>query len=537
MMLEQKFGINKDSTDTVSKKIKDFFNSEFGLDFSVLDTKSYQKYRSQIEALEAEVYEPARQTDIEHFDATLESAQSVAIALTKADKLKAIGFAGPLVKYPLERGLRADPYFNDDKTLYMLDTTLSPSLLGMGIGKYVKYAVAMIAASKGIKRLQGRNRDQMATSMLGINLSLGSVEQNYIREDYPDFEDYRDVLYYTCPLEFENEALHLSNAISAPLRKVDIKKEDIDHLLPTLVNKICLSNFVSEDFLENVKAFSDLFPKELRHGYTTSGQSEAVDKIAKTIWYNDQRPNKTPHMITFKGHYFGMGSFLARSLSLEKDAFFPVTHLDAPNGNNDNAVLEALEKELKARVNLGVWIEPITQKNPEKVSKAFLTKVKALCEKYQTSLIYNETASAAFRYDNALFSASNDDSLTPDAVMVYQGGQAGMVLVREKHFLPRPLMLISTWDGDEHSLYLYMKALGHTLKNKEAILKDRETFTHKLKEMVSPYQLTEFKVEKALGYFSAVLPPHLKKHFTPTGRANTYIVMPSDSAIRDFIKG
>ena len=43
--------------------------------------------------------------------------------------------------------------------------------------------------------------------------------------------------------------------------------------------------------------------------------------------YNMNEMSKTK-MMTFKGHYFGTGSALSRSLSLDQDAYFEVNKLE-----------------------------------------------------------------------------------------------------------------------------------------------------------------------------------------------------------------
>jgi len=103
--------------------------------------------------------------------------------------------------YPLERGLRKDSEsFQNKKCFYMVDTTISKKLGGLGLGRDLKYALTLLAQGQGVQEVNGRNRDQMASSMLNINLSLGGVERFYMEEDYPDFENHRDVIYYSAPM-------------------------------------------------------------------------------------------------------------------------------------------------------------------------------------------------------------------------------------------------------------------------------------------------------------------------------------------------
>ena len=47
-------------------------------------------------------------------------------------------------------------------------------------------------------------------------------------------------------------------------------------------------------------------------------------------------------MLTFKGHYFGNGSFLSRSLSSPKKGFFPVDCVSHPKEKNEEKVLDEI---------------------------------------------------------------------------------------------------------------------------------------------------------------------------------------------------
>ena len=301
-----------------------------------ISADNFLNYRQDIINLEKKVYEPARQTDIEKFEHTVLNRNSLCLGiLNKTDKkLVGIAFAGPLKLYPLERGVRMDPNFEHEDSLYMLDVTIDSSLQGSGLGRALKYALSAMALTKGIKRIQGRNRDRLAGAMLNINLSLGAIEQHYIKEDYPDFESHRDVFYYTTKADWKKPAIHLAHATTIPLSVNSLSKDYFDHQMPFLVNKVCLSNFVSEIFFKGVKDVINTLPTGLRHGYTCSGQSECTDKVAKTIWVKSApefKTNNITKMMTFKNHFFGNGSMFARSLSLDHEAYFEVNKLQHPN--------------------------------------------------------------------------------------------------------------------------------------------------------------------------------------------------------------
>lgn len=502
-----------------------------------INAGNFLEFRQDIINLQREVYEPARQTDIEKFEHTVLDRNSLCLGLiSKEKKLVGIAFAGPLKLYPLERGVRNDPHFEDSDSLYMLDVTIAPSLQGTGLGRHLKYALSIMASVKGIKRIQGRNRDRLAGPMININLSLGAIEQNYMSEDYPDFEKYRDVFYYTTRADWKKPTIHLSKGTTMPLSLGSLDKAYLEKQLPYLVNKVCLSNFVSEPFLAGVKDFLNVLPVTLRHGYTTSGQSECVDKIAKTIWVKSEASIKDNHinkMMTFENHYFGNGSMLARSLSLDSDPYFKVARLENPNENNYQEVLKAVEKEFKTKDYLAVWVEPLLQKTMERVPYEFLRGLKKLGLQYNVALVYNETAAQFFRYSPKGFMASSFEEIAPDAGMVYFSGQSGMAFASDKYFLEQPLMMISTWDGDEFHFLSYHHAFKTVMSKQDEYKKTAKAFHEKLIDNLSRFEIDAMKIENGFGYFKGSIPSSMAKMFAQKG--NHYLVCPSFDAMKEYL--
>jgi 4-aminobutyrate aminotransferase-like enzyme len=508
------------------------------LELVEINASNFLNFRQDIINMQKTVYEPARQTDIEKFEHTVLDKNSLCLGLlNKKKKLMGIAFAGPLNLYPLERGVRMDPHYNDNDCLYMLDVTIDPHLQKSGLGRSLKYAISAMAIVKGIKRIQGRNRDRLAGGMININLSLGSVEQNYIREDYPDFEAYRDVFYYTTKADWKKPAIHLSRAINMPLSIRSLDKTYIDFQLPYLVNKVCLSNFVSEAFLKGVRDFLSILPEDLRHGYTTSGQSECVDKVAKAIWVKSDpiiKEKNINKMLTFKNHYFGNGSMLARSLSLDMPPYFSVTKLSNPNEQDFREVLRQVEKEFETKEYLAVWIEPVLQKTMEKVPYEFLRGLRELATKYNVALVYNESASQFYRFSNKHFLASCFTEVSPDAGMIYFGGQSGIAYTSHKYFLEQPLMMISTWDGDEFHFLTYYHAFKYIQANLEDYRVTAKAFHEKLVDKLSRYELDAIKIDNGFGYFRGSIPTSISKMFIQHN--GTYIVCPSFDAMKEYLE-
>ena len=64
--------------------------------------------------------------------------------------------------------------------------------------------------------------------------------------------------------------------------------------------------------------------------------------------------------------------------------------------------------------------------------------------------------------------ASDGEPLKPNVILWYAGAQLGHVFVDDKHYVGKPLTLISTWDGDE----LSMLRTYHHLLEARALLKE-----------------------------------------------------------------
>jgi acetylornithine/succinyldiaminopimelate/putrescine aminotransferase len=521
------YGGKKVSSSNVLKDVTDLMPEDFSL--IEINKKNYKKYRTHITKLQKRNYEPARQTEIEKFDAAINSVNSHCLGLIFKKALVGITFAAPLSQFPFERGVRRDPNFADKKSLYVIDTTIDKTHQGKNLGRDLKYALTAFALSRGMDRINGRNRDRLASHMLNINLSLGAFEQLYIPEDYPDNEAHRDVFYYTSPLHWTKSPLKLATRINSPTS--ELNEEFIARNFPVMVNKMTLSNFVDANFLQDFKFIASQFPVSMRHCYSASGQSECVDKIAKTVWYKDKKSNR---MLTFDHHYFGNGSFLARSLSQKNDHYFPVDHLPNPASESPDKVLKLVEEHLKKEKYLGVWIEPILQKTLEKVPVSFLKQLKKLCHEYKTPLIYNETAAINFHYEADQFSPSHNPEIAPDLAMSFLGGQAGIVYMIEDYFLDKPLMLISTWDGDAYSYAHFAESLRMITESYQKYLLTRQLFQEKIVSILKDYEITDFQLENGQGWVKGHFPKVLKDMLGVA--PDRYTICPSLCAMKRFLE-
>lgn len=520
------------SASSLVKMAKEWIEDKTQFTLTEITHSNFAEYKNKIVALEKEVYEPARQTEIEKFEKTVTHKNSLSYALEKDGKILAISFAGPMKLYPLERGLRKDVNFENENCLYMLDTTASNNMQGKGLGTYLKNYLFLNGIEKNIKKINGRNRDHMARAMFSINLSLGAVLTDYMREDYPDFEQYRDVLYYNSTTEWNKTTNFLSSAINAPMGLGNLDVNYCKEQLPSLINKICLSNFISKRFSDFITKMLSSLPPQLRHSYTASGQSECVDKIARSIWYNQDENKKSFKNITFNGHYFGKGSFVSRSLSYE-DEFFPVTKITCPTVDKERSLKE-LESALKNEKFLALWLEPLISKKMERISKDTLREILKIAKKYNTPVVYNETASSLYRYDMDSYSVSNIEELRPNAVMIFMGGQAAICAMEEQFFIDKPLMVISTWDGDEFSFGSYLKA-KEAIENDISLYKKTVTqFQNELGTLLNHYPISKIDLDSGVGHFRGHIPLTTQVLFEKIGE--NYIVCPSYEQMKKFLK-
>lgn len=136
-------------------------------------------------ALEAEVYEPERRDPPAKLRKAFDDPDGIVVfAERRVDEhWELVGFA---MGVPLERvgavgGVRDDPHFGAENTLYALTTTLSPKARGLGLGKAVKVGSVRAAAARkrpdGSPRyrwIAGRTRVGATAAMMRINRRLGA---------------------------------------------------------------------------------------------------------------------------------------------------------------------------------------------------------------------------------------------------------------------------------------------------------------------------------------------------------------------------
>ncbi|MDG2012622.1 MAG: aminotransferase class III-fold pyridoxal phosphate-dependent enzyme [Pirellulaceae bacterium] len=488
-----------------------------------LDPSNWQQYRQQVWDMQAVIYEPLRQTEIGKFDQLMEAENSLAFLLLKDQQIIAMAFAAPPINFPKERGLSEDRFFEDPETLYMLDLTVIPKYQGK-LGRLMKQTLCLAAQARGRHAVQGRNRDRIARGMWAINLSLGAFGTDILRDDYLDEQPFRDCLMYRCGLVWQDEPISLSTGVERPLEAIDLNEGFCQSNLPSLPNKLTLSNFVTADYLQQLERVFGLLPNRLRHGYSASGMSECVDKLVKTLWLQRQPRNR---MLRIGDPFFGHGSFLARSLSGSPDPLFPCTSLA-----NDEQLLGRLKVELTKDDVLGVFIEPLQWEDGERIDLQKLERIQACCRDYGTPLVTNDSAGMFHRYHTDSFLPAALDSFRPDAGLLYLGGQMAVCFMREGLFEETPLMFISTWDGDLFSLSQFEHALATA--SKQNIPRLVERYQIGLRGHLQKHGVTKMSLTGSSGWFEGTVDETTASMFRKN-KAGRFISCPSITGMTKFL--
>ncbi len=496
---------------------------------SLVASHDFSKYKKRLKNLQETVYEPSRRTSVKTFERVYQNEFGIFLAVEVGSKLVGMACAGSLRFFPEERGTQNDPQKGSRKTIYMLDVTIHPDFRGVGLGKFLKYCVLGLAFNRGAEFIKGRNRSRLAKRMWWLNQGLGAYLQKFLEGDYPDSILPNDCLYYNIPLKFADLNPNLKEAHECHLTSRDLNGKYLHKNAPSLVNKLCLSNFVSQDYLKSLTYIRKILPENLTGLYSASGVSEAADKIFKALWL---KKKNSARVIGFKGGYFGAGSFLSRGLSGIGQNYFPVSLLPNPDGKGQENALQELSDELERGDCLGVFVEPLAQRSLTRLKESSLIEVKSLCKHFNTPLIYHETASLFNRYSDKYFIPSLNKKLEPDIGFFHLGGQMSLIYMKEKYWNKTPLMFISTWDGDEYSLNSFCHALKKHLENKNW-KKELKKFESSVSNFLKPYMSKPLVLKNGVGSFEAGLPLEYRHMFMEAG-SGKYGIYASPSNQRHF---
>ena len=160
-----------------------------------------------------------------------------------------------------------------------------------------------------------------------------------------------------------------------------------------------------------------------------------MDKIIKLLIHK-RKGAKTA--LSLKRDDFGSTTASARSLGSSELPFF-----DWPRFNSEDEAIKALSS-LPTESILGFFLDG----SPSDAKSDSLKALVKECRSKGIPVIADQT-SALFKNDQELMF---EDTLEADICYFYAGFQLGVIACSRDFFLEQPLMMISTWDGDEFSL-------------------------------------------------------------------------------------
>jgi RHH-type proline utilization regulon transcriptional repressor/proline dehydrogenase/delta 1-pyrroline-5-carboxylate dehydrogenase len=463
--------------------------------------------------IEYQVYEPARRTPPAEIRAAIGHPEgSVVIAESPGaagEPWQLVGFAigSPLEQSKSVEGPDDDPMLGRDNTLYSVSITVAPGWQSSGIGRRMKEMQLRDAmartrpdGSRRYRYVTGRNRIGRTAQMTHLNRVFGAHVVSVLTGQYEDPEG--QALYYRIPLgaiapdpDLRADAARRDATPSTPrsleasasLRMSGLSQDfsDDDHALvhdvaggltqpfkqppATLlaaerdgllfgpaVNKITLMNYTTTATVRAMEWITALVP-DLPHLYLTSSRDESIDKALRLLRHNRRTARIA---IGLAGGYLGHTVASARSLSDPEVHRGGPAHFDWPRVPHPaHAGVDDTIAAIRAVVGaaggpdgvLGFVYELVQERTGAVIPDGFWPALAALKKELDIPLVAVETTTSTYRGGRGPF-AYQTTGVTPDVMVWWGGGQTGYVHCLPRWYVPGPLTLVSTWDGDELSL-------------------------------------------------------------------------------------
>ncbi len=435
--------------------------------------------------IEYQVYEPARRTPPAHIKAALEDAEgSVFIAERVgegAPQLIAFGIGAPLEHSADVEGPSDDPLLARKETMYSVSITVAPGYQGTGIGRKLKELQLRGAHQQqrpdGTPRYRyvaGRNRVGRTAQMTHLNRVFGAHVVAVMTGQYEDPEG--QAIYYRIPLggiapdpgaradgarpaTVIDLASGLTRRFATPPATLLAAERD-GLLYGPAVNKITLMNYVTPAMVRAMEWIGALAP-ELPHLYLTSSRDEAIDKAIRLIRCTRKQAKVA---IGLAGGYYGHTAASCRSLSdpavhRAGAALFDWPRVPHPAVVGTAATIAALRAAIAAAGGvegvLGFYFEVVQERTGHVLPDDFWPALGALKAELDVPLIAVEHTTSGYRTGRGPFASTEravNAHVRPDVVCWWGGGQTGYLHVSSRWYIATPMMLVSTWDGDELSL-------------------------------------------------------------------------------------
>ncbi|MFN3202165.1 MAG: aminotransferase class III-fold pyridoxal phosphate-dependent enzyme [Bradymonadia bacterium] len=438
-----------------------------------------------IEALQSEVYEPARQDEPAYLKTVAQSAEAVALVAEDPEGLVGLTLAGPLELWWALDGPRQDPNLRRHNTLYSADITVHPRAQGRGVG--LRLREAQIKAALNVKRasgapryafITGRNRVGHTDAMWGINQRFGAYCAQLLQDQYGAAG--AQAWYYRIPLRRSDRRAFEADNVAPAMRVLDAAhgvSEPTGAAHPQLVRarqlgvfdegaltKLTLSNFITRPYVRYAEYLREMTPRGCGHLYFTSSADEMVDKSFRALKHHRKHASTA---IGVEGGQLGSVTAAARSLSIsaskgqaERYGHFGWPMVPHPaNGLQETlAALEALVSTHGADALLGLYIESVQRRTGRVITPEQWAALVAFRDRTGVPLVLVETTTGMGRNGKDLWwldSVKGD----PDVVLWWSGGQIGHIFSNDRWYVEKPLTLISTWDGDELSATRLLRQL------------------------------------------------------------------------------
>lgn len=425
-----------DEYETGALPLLDFLwlsSRRFGLKFIQLDRQGIEHLKGPIWDLECAAYEPERRDTPETFLELAKDDKTIFIAaFSQTGELAGISCAVRPVHFERKVALVGrDPARNEPDAIYSMDISIHPKFQGQGVGLRMKCEQILACHAQGATVLRSRNRVPEAQAMVNLNVSLGGV---VIDVDHQAYGGNGTALYQSVPIRglMPHRIPHPADPEMGPLK-----------------HKLVHWWLMSEAFESAIAVLKDHVPERYQHFYVTSGRAEMADKMVKIL--RSKRPQAT-RAISFRGDFFGESTAVARTLGGTGPVYFDDWICEAA----DSGVLKRLDAVVSkagAGAFLGVFIQASRHES------SFLKGLLAWAKNHGLPVVFEETDTAFYRAHRRQFFLAQP-GLEPDAILFAPGGQLGIVAVTEEVFFDKPLTMISTWDGDEHSLNLLRERLN-----------------------------------------------------------------------------
>lgn len=442
----------------------------------VVDAETFEVWADAIEAIQAEVYEPARRDALALLKLVTASKGGQCIIAVDPQGLVGYTFAAPVELWPSKAGPRDDVHRGEGNTLYSADLTVAPRGRRRGIGWRLR--AAMIRAALAVRRpdgrpryayITGRNRIGAADAMWRLNQRFGAYEVARYAGQYGEAGAMSR--YYRIPLRrhdrrpFEGPAHHTAASQTTRLDMADgvALPTGIRHPLlerarklgafdEAALTKLTVSNFITPAYARYAEYLRHRAPEGNRHLYFTSCPDEMVDKTIRVLKH---RRVEGTVVVSLAGGAFGHTTAASRSVSHPggidpRHGYFGWPFAPHPADGIDAtiAALDALVETHGADGILGVFCEAIQARTGKALDARSWGALTDWRRRTGVPLVLSETHSALYRAGTGRFWWVDGQDEGADAVLWWAGGQIGHVFMNDATFEPKPLAFISTWDGD-----------------------------------------------------------------------------------------